>query len=131
MGEARWTYLGGRPFDDIAGCREWLRQRSLSEDPAFMCVIEKRSGDALGVASWLNIVPEHGSVELGHLNFSVRLSRTPVATEALMLMMQHAFALGYRRLEWKCDALNAASRRRGVRRNGLASGLKACFVSIA
>ncbi|MHB0775648.1 GNAT family N-acetyltransferase [Halomonas sp. WWR20] len=114
-GEARWTYLGGRPFDNLESCYGWLHQRSMSPDPTFMAVIDVDSGDALGVAAWLNVVPEHGTVELGHLSFSARLSRTSAATEALVLMMAHVFALGYRRLEWKCDALNAPSRRAAQR----------------
>ncbi|SFI04558.1 GNAT family N-acetyltransferase [Modicisalibacter xianhensis] len=114
-GEARWTYLGGRPFADTAGCHTWLRQCGAGHDPRFMAVIEAASGSALGVAAWLNIQPAHGSVELGHLNFSPRLARTPAATEALVLMMRHAFDLGFRRLEWKCDALNAPSRRAAQR----------------
>ncbi|GAB2801032.1 GNAT family protein [Halomonas shantousis] len=114
-GEARWTYLGGRPFHDAAGCHDWLLRQSRRQDPAFMTVVEANSGDALGIASWLNIEPEHGSIELGHLNFSSYLSRTTAATEALFLMMTHAFALGYRRLEWKCDALNAPSRQAAQR----------------
>ena len=80
-----------------------------------MAIVEADSGDALGVAAWLNVVPEHGSIELGHLKFSARLSRTSAATEAMVLMIEHAFALGYRRLEWKCDALNAPSRRAAQR----------------
>jgi RimJ/RimL family protein N-acetyltransferase len=122
-GKARWTYLGGRPFNDAASCHAWLQQCSDAQGPRFMTVVATGSGDALGVAAWLNIQPEHGSVELGHLNFSPRLARTPVATEALVLMMRHVFDLGYRRVEWKCDALNAPSRqaaqRLGLRFEGI------------
>ncbi|NQY72302.1 MAG: GNAT family N-acetyltransferase [Halomonas sp.] len=112
---ARWTYLGGRPFDDLAGCQHWLALQSGRSDPVFMAVIDAESGHALGVASWLNLVPESGTIELGHLSFSAVLSRTRIATEALLMMASHAFALGYRRLEWKCDALNAPSRRAAKR----------------
>ncbi|WP_442486855.1 GNAT family N-acetyltransferase [Halomonas litopenaei] len=112
---ARWTYLGGRPFDDLAGCQRWLASQARRSDPAFMAVIDADSGQALGVASWLNLVPEQGTIELGHLSFSAVLSRTRIATEALVMMASHAFALGYRRLEWKCDALNAPSRRAAER----------------
>ena len=114
-GEARWTYLGGRPFGDAASCHAWLQQCSHAQDPCFMAVIDAESSDALGVAAWLNLQPAHGSVELGHLNFSPCLARTPAATEALVLMMRHVFDLGYRRLEWKCDALNAPSRQAAQR----------------
>lgn len=112
---ARWTYLGGRPFDDRPGCHAWLAERAASADPRFYAIVDAASGQAQGVAAYLNIVPEHGSIEVGHLHFSPRLARTTAATEAMVLMMGHAFALGYRRYEWKCDALNAPSRRAAER----------------
>ncbi|MFG6178507.1 GNAT family N-acetyltransferase [Halomonas sp. THAF12] len=113
--EARWTYLGGVPYRDRHGFDAWLAERTDSRDPRFHAIVERASGRALGVAAYLNIVPEQGSIEVGHLHFSPRLQRTPAATEAMALMMRHAFALGYRRYEWKCDALNAPSRRAAER----------------
>ncbi|CBV43061.1 GNAT family N-acetyltransferase [Halomonas elongata] len=112
---ARWTYLGGRPFDDEAGCRAWLAR--MGEDRELLCyaVVDLADGQAVGLAAYLNSVPVDGRIEIGHLNFSPRLSRTPMSSEALMLMMAHAFDKGYRRLEWKCDALNAPSRRAAER----------------
>lgn len=112
---ARWTYLGGRPFDDGPGCHAWLAERAASSDTCFYAIVDAASGRAQGVAAYLNIVPEHGSLEVGHLHFSPLLARTVAATEAMVLMMGHAFALGYRRYEWKCDALNAPSRRAAER----------------
>lgn len=112
---ARWAYLGGRPYADRAGFDAWLAARAASHDPRFYAIVEAGSGQALGLAAYLNSVPEHGSLEVGHLHFSPRLKRTPAATEAMALMMGHAFALGYRRYEWKCDALNAPSRRAATR----------------
>ncbi|MDX5434494.1 MAG: GNAT family N-acetyltransferase [Halomonas sp.] len=112
---ARWTYSGGMPFTDAGQCRIWLADRARSEDPLFYAIVEADSGRALGLASYLNIVPEHGSIEVGHIHFTPALRRTPAATEAMLLMMRHAFALGYRRYEWKCNALNAASRRAAER----------------
>jgi RimJ/RimL family protein N-acetyltransferase len=67
------------------------------------------------LGSYLRIEPAQGSVEVGHLQFSPLMQRTPVATEAMYLMMKHAFELGYRRYEWKCDSLNAGSRRAAAR----------------
>lgn len=113
--EARWTYSGGMPFRSAAEHRDWLKARAASQDPLFFALVDPASGRALGLASYLNIVPEHGSIEVGHLHFTPPLRRTPAATEAMLLMMRHAFALGYRRYEWKCDALNAASRRAAER----------------
>ncbi|MGQ4878686.1 GNAT family N-acetyltransferase [Billgrantia sp. LNSP4103-1] len=112
---ARWTYVGGMPFADAGQCRTWLAARAESDDPLFFAIVEPASGRALGLASYLNIVPEHGSIEVGHLHFSPMLRRTPAATEAMLLLMRHAFELGYRRYEWKCDAFNAASRRAAER----------------
>ncbi|HYW50073.1 MAG TPA: GNAT family protein, partial [Gemmatimonadaceae bacterium] len=79
-------------------------------DPLCFAVIDAASSAAVGIASYMRIAPEQGSLEVGHINFSPALQRTPVATEAMYLMMRHAFELGYRRYEWKCDALNAPSR---------------------
>ncbi|MCA0973313.1 GNAT family N-acetyltransferase [Halomonas denitrificans] len=114
-GVGRWTYLGGRPFHDAAGCYRWAEQRAKQSDPVFVAIVDHHTGQALGTASWLNLEPEHGTIELGHISFSRALSRTRMASEALILMAAHAFALGYRRLEWKCDALNAPSRRAAER----------------
>src|SRR5262249_48188394 len=82
----------------------------LSDDPMFFAIADATDGQAAGVASYLNIAPTQGSIEVGHLHFSPRLMRRPAATEAMYLMMEQAFELGYRRYEWKCNALNAASR---------------------
>jgi RimJ/RimL family protein N-acetyltransferase len=72
--------------------------------------VELATGRPVGVASYLRINPAWGSIEVGGLHFSPRMQRSPIATEAMFLMMQRAFELGYRRYEWKCDALNAPSR---------------------
>src|SRR5690606_25080462 len=91
-------------------------------DPLFFTIIQQSDGRAVGVASYLRIMPQSGTIEVGHLHFSERLKRSPVATEAMFLMMKRAFELGYRRYEWKCDALNApsfaAAQRLGFRHEG-------------
>jgi RimJ/RimL family protein N-acetyltransferase len=110
-----WTYLLSGPFANLAAYREWLAPRVASDDPLFFAFVDKARGQALGVGAYLRIEPAHGSVEVGHLQYSPLLQRSPVATEAMYLMMRHAFELGYRRYEWKCDALNAASRRAAER----------------
>ncbi|UYG04660.1 GNAT family N-acetyltransferase [Halomonas sp. LR3S48] len=112
---ARWTYSGGMPFADTEQYRAWLKARSESDDPLFYAIVAAADERALGLASYLNIVPEHGSIEVGHIHFTPALRRTPAATEAMLLLMRHAFELGYRRYEWKCNALNAASRRAAER----------------
>jgi RimJ/RimL family protein N-acetyltransferase len=93
------------------------------DDPLFFAIVEAATGQPAGVASYLRIAPDSGSIEVGHIHYAPRLARTPAATEAMVLMMKNAFDLGYRRYEWKCDALNAAScaaaRRLGFRYEGL------------
>ena len=110
-----WTYLFHGPYDTIDGFRDWVRSAASSADPMFFTVVELAHEGAVGVAAYLRIAPAAGSIEVGHINFSPLLQRTPAATEAMYLMMKHAFDLGYRRYEWKCDALNAASRAAAVR----------------
>jgi RimJ/RimL family protein N-acetyltransferase len=105
-----WTYLGYGPFADVASYRSWVESVYQGEDPLFFAIVDLSSGKAMGVASYLRITPASASIEVGHLNFTPLLQQRPAATEAMFLMMQRAFALGYRRYEWKCDALNAPSR---------------------
>jgi RimJ/RimL family protein N-acetyltransferase len=105
-----WTYLPYGPFaslDDYAG---WLDAVTQAADPMFHAIIDLATGEAIGVASYLRIDPIAGSIEVGHINYSPKLQRTIAATEAMYLMMKRAFELGYRRYEWKCNALNMASR---------------------
>jgi RimJ/RimL family protein N-acetyltransferase len=106
-----WTYLTTGPFAREEDYRAWLEVAAKSEDPLFHSIIDKKSGKAVGVASYLRIDPPHGVIEVGHINFSPLLQRTPVATDSMYLMMARVFdELGYRRYEWKCDSLNAPSR---------------------
>jgi RimJ/RimL family protein N-acetyltransferase len=109
---ALWTYLAYGPFADQSAFERWLGERARSEDPLFFAIVESASGAASGMASYLNIEPAMGCIEIGHIWFAPPLQRTRAATEAIFLMMRHVFDdLGYRRLEWKCNALNAASMR--------------------
>jgi RimJ/RimL family protein N-acetyltransferase len=110
-----WTYLFSGPFTTRDEYRAWVESRQGSRDPLFFAVVDTATDRATGVVSYLRIDPAHGVVEVGHIAFSPLLQRTRAATEAMYLMMQHAFGLGYRRYEWKCDALNAPSRRAAER----------------
>jgi RimJ/RimL family protein N-acetyltransferase len=113
---ALWTYLAYGPFSGAGAFASWLAERAASDDPLFFAVTDRRTGNAAGMASYLNIVPANGCVEIGHIWFAPPLQRTRAATEAIFLMCRHVFdELRYRRLEWKCDALNAASRRAAER----------------
>ena len=105
-----WTYLAYGPFDTLAQYQAWMQAVCSSHDPLFLAVVDVNTQQPVGVASYLRIDPAVGCIEVGHLAFSPLLQRTPAATESMFLMMRHAFALGYRRYEWKCDALNAPSR---------------------
>ena len=111
-----WTYLPYGPFAAEAAFIDWMTTTCLGDDPLFHTVIESSSGKAVGVASYLRIAPAVGVIETGHIHFSPFLQRRPAATEAMFLMMRRVFSeLGYRRYEWKCDALNAPSRRAAER----------------
>lgn len=113
--DAIWDYLPYGPFPDEAAWRAWAEGVAASADPFFYVLRDLRSGLAGGVASYLRIAPAAGSIEVGGINLAPRLQRTPAATEAMALMMGWAFDAGYRRYEWKCDALNRPSRRAAER----------------
>jgi len=110
-----WTYLPYGPFDNLTSYRAWLEGVAGREDPMFFAIIDGH-GRAVGVASFLRIDPSAGTIEVGHLAFSPAAQATTAATEAMALMLRTVFdELGYRRYEWKCDSLNAASRRAAQR----------------
>ncbi|HEV2275484.1 MAG TPA: GNAT family protein [Acidobacteriaceae bacterium] len=114
--EQLWRYLPNGPFPGEAAFRSVMEQRSASRDPLYLSIIENATGECTGWASFLRIEPAHRSIEVGSILFTPELQRTPAATEAMYLMARHAFEdLGYRRYEWKCDALNAPSRRAALR----------------
>jgi RimJ/RimL family protein N-acetyltransferase len=109
-GGGMWTYMGYGPFENFEAYRAWVAENGATRDPLFFAIVDKATGSAVGVASYMRIDPRNGAIEVGGLAFSPLLQKKPAATEAMFLMMQRAFALGYRRYEWKCDALNAPSR---------------------
>jgi len=111
-----WTYLFDGPFEDTEQMKRDLSERAVSEDPLFFTIEPLPDGDPSGIASYLRITPEFGVIEIGNIWFAPRLQRTVAATEAIYLLARQVFDdLGYRRLEWKCDALNATSRRAAER----------------
>lgn len=112
--DAMWDYMPTGPFTREADLAEWVDRSVQSTDPLFVTFTPKGTTPA-GVGSYLRIAPEAGSIEVGWLAFSPRLQRTKAATEAMYLMMRWAFEAGYRRYEWKCNALNLASRRAAQR----------------
>jgi len=107
-----WDYLPYGPFDDLGGFERFLTQSCLGSDPLFYAIIDLTSGRAVGMASYLRIDPANGAIEVGHINYSPALQRTPAATEVMYLMMRQIFDdWGYRRYEWKCNDLNDRSKR--------------------
>jgi RimJ/RimL family protein N-acetyltransferase len=119
-----WTYLPYGPFPRFDDYRAWLERACVGDDPLVHTIIQRRNGRAAGVASLMRIDPTAGVIEVGGINYAPPLQRTPAATEAMYLLMRRVFdELGYRRYEWKCDALNAPSRaaaqRLGFRYEGM------------
>ncbi|HEX5416285.1 MAG TPA: GNAT family protein [Chloroflexota bacterium] len=113
---ALWDYLSVGPFAGPIEFITYLKECALSRDPLFFAIVDRRTEAAVGMLSYLRITPAHGVIEIGHIWFGTSLQRTPGATEAIYLLARHAFDdLGYRRLEWKCDSLNARSRRAAER----------------
>lgn len=109
-----WTYLPNGPYHDPGTFRAWVEQAIAMDDPLMHAIVV--DGRALGHASYLRIAPASACIEVGFINLSPALQRTRSATEFQFLMMARAFDdLGYRRYEWKCDALNAPSRKAAER----------------
>jgi RimJ/RimL family protein N-acetyltransferase len=122
--ETLWRYMPYGPFASEAAFRNFLGDCATGADPIFYAIEDHDSGRVVGMASFLNIHPKNGSIEIGHIWFGPEVQRSRITTEALYLMMRHAMDdLGYRRLEWKCNALNepsrAAARRLGFRFEGI------------
>jgi len=110
-----WAYLPYGPFDSQADYAKWIRSFEEGDDPVFFAIISKKLKKAIGIASFLRINPAQGLIEVGHINYSPLLQKTTEATEAMFLMMRWVFDNGYRRYEWKCNALNLKSRRAAQR----------------
>jgi len=110
-----WAYLPYGPFRTPAQYRDWVISVQNRPDPVFLAIRDKERNQWGGVASYLRITPQTGVIEVGHINYSPTLQRTRAATEAMYLMMKWAFEAGYRRYEWKCNALNLRSCRAAER----------------
>jgi RimJ/RimL family protein N-acetyltransferase len=114
--EELWRYLFDGPYPDVDAFKARLRQMAATRDPLFFTILDNGSGNPVGYASYMRIEPTHRSIEVGSILFTPPLQRTPGATEAMYLMARHVFDdLGYRRYEWKCNALNEPSRRAALR----------------
>jgi RimJ/RimL family protein N-acetyltransferase len=114
--DAIWTYMSGYgPFASEQAFAEWLEQRETLEDPYAYAIVDN-TGHAVGIATLMEIVPAMRRIEVGHIVYTPALQRTPLGTEAQYLLARYVFeTLGYRRYEWKCNHLNAPSRRAALR----------------
>ncbi len=110
-----WDFMPYGPFSSAAAYHRWAKEREAGADPRFFVLRSRATGQCGGIASYLRITPEAGSIEVGHICIAPELQRGLAATEAMWLMMDWAFRAGYRRYEWKCNALNRASRRAAER----------------
>jgi len=113
--DALWDYLPYGPFPSTGAYAAWVDETVAQHSHLFFALRNLRTGRAEGVASYLRMDPGNGSIEVGNLCFSPAIAGTRAATEAMFLMMVRAFELGYRRYEWKCNALNRPSRRAAQR----------------
>jgi RimJ/RimL family protein N-acetyltransferase len=112
---ALWDYMPYGPFASGSAYHRWAREREAGTDPRFFVLRDQATGQSGGIASYLRIAPEAGSIEVGHICIAPRMQRGVAMTEAMFLMMDWAFRAGYRRYEWKCNALNLGSRRAAQR----------------
>jgi RimJ/RimL family protein N-acetyltransferase len=113
---AFWQYLFDEPFADEKSFRDFLARKAASTDPLFYAIVDQATGRAVGFETLMRVDPAHRCIEVGNILYGRSLQRTPGATEAQYLLMRYVFDdLGYRRYEWKCNALNAPSRRAALR----------------
>lgn len=110
-----WDYMPYGPFHSAAQYHRWVRDIVADKGHLFYAIKNLETGEYEGVASYLRINPAAGSIEVGNINYAPALQRTRAATQAMQLMMAWAFDTGYRRYEWKCNALNQPSRAAGQR----------------
>lgn len=123
-GAGDWTYLPYGPFDSLTAYRTWVDQVATADDPLFHAIVDRTSERAVGLASLMRIDLVNGVIEVGHIKYTGALQRTAAATEAMVLLLRRVFEeLGYRRCEWKCDALNASSRAAAVRLGFMFEGI--------
>jgi RimJ/RimL family protein N-acetyltransferase len=115
-GAERYAYLFNDRPSDVAAMGERLRIAARQDDPLGFAVIDLATGRAEGQQSLMRVTPEHGVIEIGAINWGDAIARTRITTEALYLHARYVFeTLGYRRFEWKCNALNAPSRSAALR----------------
>jgi RimJ/RimL family protein N-acetyltransferase len=128
--EQIWRYMSGGPFARAEDLAEWLRPQVAAPSGLPLCVLDTATGHPVGVACFIANTPEHLKIELGSIWYSPIAQRTHANLEATYRMLAHAFYLGYRRVEWKCDALNQRSRRAALRMGFRFEGIQECHLII-
>ncbi|HHU0690228.1 GNAT family N-acetyltransferase [Citrobacter sp. Marseille-Q3906] len=113
--ERDWTWLASTRPSNVEETVRWIMGKSADASLVPYAVIDLRSGRAVGLVCFMAIDLVNGSVEIGHVTWSPRMKNTVLGTETIWLLLNQAFAMGYRRVEWKCDSLNVASRRAAER----------------
>lgn len=111
-----WTYMAYGPFDDRRAMHTWLQACAPSDDPLFLTVVERDTGRRVGMCSFMSIAPEMQRIEIGHIWYAPPLHGSGISVEVAWMLLSEAFdRLGYRRVEWKCNALNERSRRAALK----------------
>ena len=111
-----WIYMPQGPFKNEISLKKYLKNKNLTGNPFFYTIYSKRLKTFCGLASYLRIKPQVGTIEVGYITYSKNLQRTVEGTEAMYLMMKNVFDdLSYRRYEWKCDNLNSKSKKAALR----------------
>jgi RimJ/RimL family protein N-acetyltransferase len=114
--EMLWTYMAYGPFASPTEMHAWLRTCATTDDPLFYSVVQRASGRRVGMCSFLSIVPEMQRIEIGHIWYAPHLQGSGISIEVSWMLLSEAFErLGYRRVEWKCNALNERSRRAALK----------------
>lgn len=111
-----WTYMAYGPFESVEAMRRWLQTCAVSDDPLFFAVVERQSERRVGMCSFMTVVPEMRRIEIGHIWYAPPLQGSGISVEVAWMLLSEAFEhLGYRRVEWKCNALNERSRRAALK----------------
>ncbi len=113
--ERIWRYLFAGPFASVDALAAYLQVQVDAPDGLCLCVVDRATDHPVGVVNFMTNMPQHLKIELGSIWYSPIVQRAGANTEATYLMLRHAFEIGYRRVEWKCDALNERSRRSALR----------------
>jgi RimJ/RimL family protein N-acetyltransferase len=122
--EDQWRWMGDGPYPSLSAYQQAFARKAESSDPLFFAILDNVSGKPVGQAALMRIEPVHRVIEVGNIIFSPLLQRRPGATEAMYVMAKHVFEdLGYRRYEWKCNALNTPSRQAALRLGFIFEGI--------